>query len=279
MNRLTLSLAIATTIVLMASSKFVEASSHREAPLITKTPKVDGTDFYMFRSYERGHEGTVTFIANYQPLEDPYGGPNYFLLDPNAIYSIKIDNNGDAIPDITYDFKITNTYKNLTIPVNGTDVAVPFSNIGPFGDLASAGSGPRNVVESYTLSETRGNGAPRLVTNLNTGGTTFLKPFDNIGNKSIPNYDAYASLHISKIILPGCPSPGRVFVGQRNDGFAVNLGKVFDLINLNPVGDPAGEKSTISDKNVTTFAMEVPIACLTKDSPDHRRMDHRKPSS
>ena len=61
------------------------ASSHREAPFITKNPKVDGTDFYMFRSYETGRDGYVTFIANYIPLQDGYGGPNFFQMDPYAI--------------------------------------------------------------------------------------------------------------------------------------------------------------------------------------------------
>src|ERR671912_2394675 len=70
------------------------ASSHREAPFITTAPKVDGTDFYMFRSYEPGRSDFVTLVANYLPLQDPYGGPNYFSLDANALYEIHIDNNG-----------------------------------------------------------------------------------------------------------------------------------------------------------------------------------------
>src|ERR1039458_8378019 len=66
------------------------ASSHREAPFITTRPKVDGTDFYMFNSYEAGRPGFVTLIANYLPLQDPQGGPNYFFLDDNALYEISI---------------------------------------------------------------------------------------------------------------------------------------------------------------------------------------------
>ena len=76
------------------------ASSHREAPAITATPKVDATDFYIFNSYESGRAGYVTMVANYLPLQDPYGGPNYFTLDPSAKYEIKIDNNGDAVEDL-----------------------------------------------------------------------------------------------------------------------------------------------------------------------------------
>ena len=77
------------------------ASSHREAPFATEHPNVDGTDLYVFNSYEPGREGYVTLIANYVPLQDSYGGPNYFPLDPDAIYEIHIDNDGDANEDLT----------------------------------------------------------------------------------------------------------------------------------------------------------------------------------
>src|SRR6187399_2332931 len=82
----------------------VTGSSHREAPGITKSPKLDGTDFYMFRSYEPGRDGSVTFLANYIPLQDVYGGPNFFTMDPQAVYEIHVDNNGDAREDLTFQF-------------------------------------------------------------------------------------------------------------------------------------------------------------------------------
>jgi hypothetical protein len=84
-----------------------QASSHREAPFITTQPKVDATDLYLFASYEPGRDGFVTLIANYLPLQDPYGGPNYFQLDPNALYEIHIDNDGDAKEDLTSSFAST----------------------------------------------------------------------------------------------------------------------------------------------------------------------------
>src|SRR5271155_4330673 len=92
------------------------ASSHREAPLITTMPKTDGTDFYMFNSYEtaKAGQGLVDIIANYQPLEDPFAGPNYYTMDPEALYDINIDNTGSALPDITFRFQFTNTNQNLT---------------------------------------------------------------------------------------------------------------------------------------------------------------------
>ena len=91
----TLTMAASSALLLPAL-----ASSHREAPAITEQPKVDGTDFYMFRSYENGRENYVTFIANYQPVQVPYGGPNYFSMDPDALYEIHIDVDGDAAEDI-----------------------------------------------------------------------------------------------------------------------------------------------------------------------------------
>ena len=93
------------------------ASSHREAPFITAHPKVDGTDFYMFRSYETGRQDYVTLIANYIPLEDAYGGPNYFSMDSDALYEIEVDNQGDAQEHLTFQFRFTNTYQNAALNI------------------------------------------------------------------------------------------------------------------------------------------------------------------
>ena len=104
-----LTLAPLAAAILLACTGLAQASSHREAPFITTAPKVDGTDFYMFRSYEEGRKDYVTVIANYQPLQAAYGGPNYFTMDPNALYEIHIDNNGDAKEDLTFQFRFNNT--------------------------------------------------------------------------------------------------------------------------------------------------------------------------
>lgn len=115
----------ALTVAMLAGSVF--ASSHREAPFITEHPKVDASDFYMFRSYENGRADYVTLIANYMPLQDSYGGPNYFAMDADALYEIHVDNTGDAIEDLSFSFRFTNEIKNLTVPVNGVNVPVPLS--------------------------------------------------------------------------------------------------------------------------------------------------------
>ncbi len=258
-----------SVLVALAAAGTATASSHREAPFITAHPKVDGTDFYMFRSYEAGRQDYVTLIANYIPLEDAYGGPNYFSLDPDSLYEIEIDNQGDAREHLTFQFRFTNTYQNAALNIGGKSIPVPLINIGPFGPGVTDGDASKNLIETYTVTVVQGDrrhGKATLATNMTSGGTTFRKPLDNIGNKSIPDYPAYSSNHIFSIGIPGCDGPGRVFVGQRKDPFAVNLGEIFDLVNLNPVGSPSGSPNTIGDKNVTSIALEVPIACLTSGS-------------
>lgn len=240
------------------------ASSHREAPLITKTPKVDGTDLYLFRSYESGRAGYVTILANYSPFQDPGGGPNFFSLDPNAAYDINIDNDGDALPDLTFRFRFHNVYRNIAIPVGGTNVAVPLNNVGPF---ARSSSPNLNLIETYTVDLIRPGHPTMHVVNAATGKTLFVKPHDNIGTKSIADYAAYAARYINHTRpLPGAAGAARVFVGQRREGFAVNVSEIFDLIHLNPVGDPASKRNDLYNKNVTSIALELPIDCLTKDS-------------
>src|SRR4051794_9485731 len=162
---------LVAAIVLAAAGVALSASSHREAPGITKTPKLDGTDFYMFRSYEPGHEGYVTMLANYLPLQDVYGGPNFFTLDPDAVYEIHVDNDGDARENLTFQFRFHTLYKGLTVKAGGVDVEVPLVNIGAVGP-ARRDTANLNVIETYSLDVIRGdrrNGSARAVTNAVTG--------------------------------------------------------------------------------------------------------------
>ena len=248
------------------------ASSHREAPLVTSTPKLDGTDFYMFNSYEAGRSNFVTLVADYLPLQDAYGGPNYFKLDANGIYEIHIDNNGDAQEDITFQFQFFNTQRHIALPIgpSGNQVTneIPLIN----ADQISAGNNAAlNVVENFTVKMITGNrrtGVASFLTNAATGSTVFTKPVDNIGNKSIPDYNSYAAQYIYSVNIPGCPTPGRIFVGQRKDPFVVNLGETFDLLNYARFTGPVdGAKDILSDKNVTALIMELPKSCLTNGSP------------
>ena len=250
------------------SSLPAQASSHREAPSITTMPKVDASDFYMFNSYEPGRTGFVTLIADYLPLQDAYGGPNYFKLDPNALYEIHVDNVGDAKEHITFQFRFKNTLKAKTLSIGGKDVAIPLTQ---FGGVSDPNAAALNVNESFTVDVVRGDrrtGPRASVTNATGGSATFDKPSDNIGTKTIPNYAAYAAKHIYSVNIPGCSMPGKVFVGQRKDPFAVNLGVIFDLVNvpsaaflLDNSNKDVGTDSLV-DKNVTSLAIEVPTSCL-----------------
>ena len=255
--------------LLSALAPAAQASSHREAPFITRQPKVDGTDFYMFRSYEPGREQFVTLIANYVPLQDAYGGPNFFSMDPDALYEIHLDNNGDAREDLTFQFRFTNTFKNAAFNIGGKSVPIPLViNGGPIDGVNPAGL---NVRETYTVDLVRGDrrGVRQAVRMADSGATVFDKPVDNIGNKSIPDYAGYAGKHVYAVNIPGCAVPARIFVGQRKDPFVVNLGETFDLINIKA---PAVEflanaeknaRDDLDDKNVTSIEMEVAASCLT----------------
>ena len=268
--RRSLCAALVASAVASLCSVPATASSHREAPFITQMPKVDGADFYMFQSYDPARPNYTVLIADYVPLQDAYGGPNYFAMDPKALYEIHIDNVGDNKEHITYQFRFNYENKDTKLNINGTPVSIPLVING--GTISSPNAAGANVRETYTIKMVTGNrraGKVFDVKNADTGSTTFDKPLDNIGNKSIPNYANYAAQHIYNIAIPGCATPGRVFVGQRKDPFVVNLGETFDLINIAAPAtefSAAAERSGHDDlayKNITSIEMEVPTACLT----------------
>jgi hypothetical protein len=266
----TLRLLALTGAVLALVPIHARASSHREAPLITTMPKTDGTDFYMFSSYEPGRSGFVTIVADYQPLEDPFAGPNYYTMDPEAQYDINIDNDGDALAEITFRFQFTNANQGLTVPVNGVKVAVPLVNI---GGIALGNTANSNVVETYTVEEITTTGKKKktaFLSNAANGSTTFTKPTDNIGNKTFgtpAQYETYADQYIYSVNIPNCATPGKIFVGQRKDPFVVNLGETFDLVNIsNPTGPSNEATDSLAGKNVTAIEIEVASACLVQSS-------------
>jgi hypothetical protein len=152
------------------------------------------------------------------------------------------------------------------VPVNGKNIEVPLVNIGPI-TAGSGGTAASNLIETYTVQEIGGRGyGPQYLTNVSGGSKTFTKPTDNIGNKTFGDpaaYETYADQYIYNVNIPGCSSPGRIFVGQRKDPFVVNLGETFDLVNIsNPVGSPTEAADALAGKNVTAIEMEVPSTCL-----------------
>ena len=253
------------------------ASSHREAPFISMQPSLDGTDFYMFRSYEPGRSGYVTFIADYIPFQDPQGGPNFYPFDPAARYAINIDNTGSGRPELSFVFHFRTTSKQQALEVGGKKVKIPLIQSGTLADQINPST--LNVRETYTVALVRHDGDDshedpasfdgddgNSLRNAETGSFVFDKPVDNIGDKTFKGakgYDDYAEKHIYNVQIPRCGN-GRVFVGQRKEPFYIAVGKIFDLFNLNPLGPQiSGNKNDLENKNISSIVLEVPIACVT----------------
>ena len=212
------------------------ASSHREAPLTAMDPMADNTDVYAWRNADEPDK--VTLIANYIPFQKPDGGPNFYSFDPNVVYEIHVDNNGDAVEDITFQWRFT------------TEVRNPATFLYNTGTVTSLDDPDLNVRQFYRL--TRIDGPRRTGTARELSGRLPVPP-PNIGPRSTPNY---AGLGGGIQQLAGNI---RVFAGQRDEGFYVDLA-VFDLLG---VGSGQIEDST-AGFNVSSLAIQLPISALVR---------------
>ncbi len=224
------------------------ASSHREAPLISQDPVADNTDVYAFRSPDAPN--TVTLISNFVPLEDPFGGPNYFAFGDDVLYDIHIDNDGDAVADITYEFRFTTENE---VP------GIPLYAAGPIKSLDD----PYNRKQTYSI--TRVEDGTRTV----LGNGLPVPPVD-VGPRTTPNYGDLAASAV-KTVSGGI----KAFAGQRDEAFPVDLGAIFDLGGLRPLDDahlidltgPQNPVNATDGKNVHSIALQVPIDQLTDGDP------------
>src|SRR5215467_9383523 len=221
-------------------------SSHREAPAISQDPVADNADTYAFVSPD--DPSTVTIITNYVPLEGPPGGPNFFEFGDDVLYSIYVDNDGDALPEIEYQFLFRTTLQNEDTFLYNT---------GPIGSLTDPNWNKRQL---YSVSVVRSNGSKTLARDL-------ACPPCNIGPASTPDYDSLAAAAVHSL-----PSGETVFAGQRNDGFYVDLGAIFDLGDLRPfqslhlIPSAAGTSvDPLKTLNIHAIALRVPISMLTRD--------------
>lgn len=220
------------------------ASSHREAPLISQDPVADNTDLYAFVSPDR--PDTVTIIANYIPLEQPAGGPNFAKFGDDVLYAIHIDNTGDAKPDVSYEFRFK------TKILNGQTFLY---NTGPITSLDDADWNMRQV---YSVTRVSGNQRNLL-------GNGMLTPPVNIGPRSTPDYASLAAQAVYDV-----RDDIKVFAGQRDDPFYVDLGSIFDLGGLRPFNsfhliplDTADGVDGVAGYNTHTIALQIPISQLT----------------
>ncbi|HEY7290048.1 MAG TPA: DUF4331 domain-containing protein [Vicinamibacterales bacterium] len=224
------------------------ASSHREAPLISQDPTADNTDLYAFRSPDK--PDTVTIVANYIPLESPAGGPNFPAFDDSVLYEINIDNDGDAKEDLTYQFRFQ------------TDTRNPDTFLYNTGPITSIDDPAWNRPQTYSVTlVTHG---PGRYDRSKVLGRHIPTPPDNIGPRSTPNYDALADAAVTTLA-----NGTRVFAGQRDDAFFVDLGSIFDLAGLRPFNPlhllplPAGPgHDGVARYNTHTIAIQVPIRDL-----------------
>jgi uncharacterized protein DUF4331 len=228
------------------------ASSHREAPLISQDPMADNTDLYAFVSPDR--PDTVTIIANYIPLESPAGGPNFPAFDDSVLYEIHIDTNADAKEDVTYQFRFQTETRNPDTFLYNT------------GPITSLTDTTWNRPQTYSVTRVRGSRGSVLVRPGEVLGTGIPTPPDNIGPRSTPNYDALAAAAVTTL-----PGGIKVFAGQRDDPFFVDLGSVFDLAGLRPFNPlhiiPLGAepgRDAVARYNTHTIAMQIPKSLLAQ---------------
>jgi hypothetical protein len=249
-------MALILSLVSTRATRESSASSHREAPLIVADPLADNTDTYAFRSTEAGRSGFVTLMANWIPFEDPSGGPHFYKFDDTVLYEIKVDNTGDGVEDITYQFRFTTAFKN---PDSVLGMAAPnqaFAGTGGIEPLITSLDDP-DYNEPQTYSVTR--------IDRNTGkkgaviASGLLTPPNNIGERTTPNYETV----LAQPAVYTLPNGGKVFAGQRDEGFYIDVGGVFDTLKLKSIGETGGIDST-AGFNVNTIAIEVPIQTLTR---------------
>jgi Domain of unknown function (DUF4331) len=231
------------------------ASSHREAPLIATDAQADNTDLYAFVTPDA--PDTVTIIANYIPFETPDGAPNYFQFSDDVLYEIHIDNVGDAVSHVRYQFRFNTTTQNSE------------TFLYPTGPITSLTDPDFNVRQTYTITRVvTPISGPAVTTALGSG---LPVPPINVGSKSTPNYDALATAAVQTID----GGDMKVFAGPRDDPFWVDLGAIFDLLSLRPQAAPIGYPTgptvgidSVSGFNVHSIVLQVPIADILSSQSD-----------
>ena len=241
-------LAAAAALALAAAAIAVSlsfGSSHREAPLTALDPTADDTDIYAFVAPDATDKLTV--IANWIPFEDPAGGPNFYRFDDRAHYYINIDNTGDGVYDIRYQF----AFKTHVLNKNSFLYALP--------GVSSIRDPKLNVQQTYTVTREKLKRG-KTVSEKVIGRNLPVAP-NNAGPKTIPNYTAVADQAIQPL-----SNGGKVFAGQRDDPFFVDLGTTFDAINLRlGTGNQGGGKDDLAGYAVHSIALQVPKSDVTVD--------------
>ncbi|MEA2219315.1 MAG: hypothetical protein QOJ35_1941 [Solirubrobacteraceae bacterium] len=228
-------------------SSLGSGSSHREAPAIALDPTADNTDVYAFTASDA--PGSLTVVANWIPLEDPAGGPNFFRFDDNADYYINIDNTGEGKPDVRYLFKFK------------TKVRDPQSFLYALPGVTGFDDPKLNIVQTYDVFKEDYVGG-RFVHSNRIAHDVHVAP-NNVGPKTIAPA-VYAN--IANGSIKHLERGGKVFGGQRDDPFFVDLGATFDAINLRlGTGNAGGGKDDLAGLNTHAIVLQVPEREVTRD--------------
>ena len=273
MKKLTQYIAAFLAAFLAAPTPFY-AASHREAPLTALDHPADITDFFSFVSYD--DPSKVTFILCVDPLLEPANGPNYFPFDPDVLYTIKIDNNYDAVEDLTFQFQFKTTIRAPGVFTGFVGAGGGIGGVIPPAITALSGSGAAglSLSQTYTVNMVSGSGSTATTTNLNGKNTLYAVP-SNTGPRTMPNYPALAAQGIYSL-----GNGITVFAGTVDDPFYIDLGATFDSLNFRPGAFQTGlvpmlsqqqdssnansAADTLSGFNVNCIAIQVPISMVTQ---------------
>ena len=248
MKRLSL---LAALLALAVAVPLSIGSSHREAPNILKDPTADNTDVWAYTAPDA--PGSLTVVSNWIPLADPAGGPNFYPLDENARYYVKIDNTGDGYEDVAYRWDFDTKFRN------------PNSFLYATPGVSSVNDQKLNLVQTYDLyKETYRN--RKLVGSKRIANNAPVVP-DNVGPKTIPNFAQVEAGGVTPL-----RGGGKTIVTPADDAFFVDLGAVFDGINIDKPGRPniglgnqGGGKDDVAGYNTKSFVLQVPEREVTRD--------------
>lgn len=282
-------IGLIASIVVLALAANADGANHREAPITALDHKADIADFFAFVSYD--DPSKVTLILDVDPLLEPSNGPTQFPFDPNILYTIRVDNDHDAIRDVAFQFqfqteiRLPGVFQGLVGVGNGLDSpdnspapVPPGVPIIPPAITALDGPGSEgfNLRQTYTVTLLRDGQAGARRTVLSEGQTLYAVP-SNVGPRTMPNYPELADQGIYDL-----GGGVRVFAGTVEDPFWIDLGAAFDTFNLRTQAFETGVAGVLSDAqdandvdnfaaddvsgfNVNAIAIEVPITMLTSD--------------
>jgi Domain of unknown function (DUF4331) len=245
-----LAAVVAAMLAGKAAPPAAEAASHREAPLIALDPPADITDFFFFRSYEPGMQGRVVLIMDVMS-EEPSSGPNYWNFDPNVVYTFNLDNNRDGTADdVKFEFRFRNEFRGVS---NDLGLFLPYVALPAITKLEDgAGSEGLGLRQRYSVTMVKGGHRTVLADGL-------IAAPSNVGPRTMPNYDALAAQALYTSSNSSLPPGVRAFAGQRDDPFYIDLGAVFDTLNLRSPG-----VDMLAGFNVHEIALELPSMMISE---------------